>query len=573
MYTESRNNFSIRSVILQFLFVALLVFILIWLFPTKTDMKKATSSSDNKKVVETDLSVIKDRIFNENLTAMKEAAQSYFTTERLPLKEGDTVKLTLKEMLDKKIILPFTDKDGKQCDTKASYVSVTKKGNEYIMKVNLKCGSEENYLLVYMGCYDYCSLTICEKKGTVGKVYKVTTEEPKTYYCKVVNGKYYDNKGTIVSKALYDKACTKKVTKYYCKIVNGKYYDNKGNVVTKAAYEKACLPTNKYYCKVVNGKYYDNKGNAVTKKAYEKACSDKKYYCTIVDGKYYNSLGTEVTYTAYSKDCLPNYYCQIVNGKYYDLDGNVVSESKFKETCYKTTYNSTYEYKLVVEGTTKYSDWSEWSTTKYVANKTTEVESRTDKYKKLIGYKVKKVLVNDLTKPIKEKKDVLVGETTVTACTAYNVTSTITGYNEKYIGTVKLSKAPTSTTTVRYEAIGTYQYYCDPNCTSGTVYLYKVYQREPITTSTYSCAKKESYTTAYATQKTVITGYEKKEETTKEKVYDEYTKTFYRFRTLSLTPGTITIKWSKYNDTVLLNAGYKYTGNYKIEKIVTPVTK
>lgn len=565
MYTESRNSFSIRSVILQFLFVALLVFILIWLFPTKTDMKKATSSGDNKKVQETDLSVLYDRIFNDNLTSMKEAAQSYFTTERLPLKEGDTVKLTLKQMLDKKIILPFTDKNGNQCDTKASYVSVTKKGNEYVMKVNLKCGSEEQYLLVYMGCYDYCSLTICEKKGTEGKVYKVTPSEPKTYYCKVVNGKYYDNKGTVVSKALYEKACIKKATKYYCRIVNGKYYDNKGNVVTKATYEKLCLPTNKYYCKIVNGKYYDNKGNVVTKAAYEKACSEQKYYCTIVDGRYYNSIGDEVTYTAYRKDCLPKYYCEIVNGEYYDINGDIVSEKQFRNSCYETIYDYTYEYKLVTEGTKKYSDWSEWSETKYVSDKNTEVESKTNKYKKLIGYK----LVNDTNKPIKETKTVAVGETTVTACTAYNVTSTITGYNEKYIGTVKLSKVPTSTTTLRYEAVGTYQYYCDPNCTSGTVYLYKVYQREPITSTTYSCAKKETYTTAYSAPRTVITGYEK----IKEEVYDEYTKTFYRFRTVSTTLGTISIKWSIYNDTTLLNAGYKYTGNYKVKTTIKSISK
>ena len=32
-------------------------------------------------------------------------------------------------------------------------------------------------------------------------------------------------------------------TKYYCKVVNNKYYDNNGNVVTKSAYENAC----KYY--------------------------------------------------------------------------------------------------------------------------------------------------------------------------------------------------------------------------------------------------------------------------------------------------------------------------------------
>ena len=50
MYTESRNNFSLRNVILQFLFLALLVFILIWLFPTKKDVKKANNNSSNEKI-------------------------------------------------------------------------------------------------------------------------------------------------------------------------------------------------------------------------------------------------------------------------------------------------------------------------------------------------------------------------------------------------------------------------------------------------------------------------------------------------------------------------------------------
>ena len=40
MYTE-QTNFSIKNVILQFLFVALFIFILIWLFPLKSDLKKA----------------------------------------------------------------------------------------------------------------------------------------------------------------------------------------------------------------------------------------------------------------------------------------------------------------------------------------------------------------------------------------------------------------------------------------------------------------------------------------------------------------------------------------------------
>ena len=90
----------------------------------------------------------------------------YFTTPRLPQKVGDKVKMTLGEMLDKKIILPFTDKNGDVCDEKASYVEITKYEDEFVMKVNLKCGKQENYLLVYMGCYDYCETALCEKNKT-----------------------------------------------------------------------------------------------------------------------------------------------------------------------------------------------------------------------------------------------------------------------------------------------------------------------------------------------------------------------------------------------------------------------
>lgn len=157
MYNE-QTNFSIKNVILQFLFVALFIFILIWLFPLKSDLKNAVNSIEN-----TDLSVLTDRIFNENIISMKDAAKSYYTTPRLPKNVGDKVSMTLGEMLEKKIILPFTDKDGKTCDLKESYVEITKYDEEFIMKVNLKCGKEENYLLVYMGCYDYCSTTLCEK--------------------------------------------------------------------------------------------------------------------------------------------------------------------------------------------------------------------------------------------------------------------------------------------------------------------------------------------------------------------------------------------------------------------------
>lgn len=205
MYNEN-SNFSIKNLIVQFLFVALFVFILIWLFPLKSDLSKLKTTSDNNK----DLSILVDRIFNENIIAMKDAAKSYYTLERLPQNVGDKVKMTLGEMLEKKIILPFKDKNGEQCSLTESYVEVTKYDTEYLMKVNLKCGKEENYLLVYMGCYDYCSTTVCEKNKADIKtpvIYGKTDVKP---MCEYKDGQYYGINRTVVSKEQYIKECSAK---------------------------------------------------------------------------------------------------------------------------------------------------------------------------------------------------------------------------------------------------------------------------------------------------------------------------------------------------------------------------
>lgn len=177
MYNDN-TNFSIKNVIIQFLFVALFIFILIWLFPLKSDLKNAVETCTGEGC---NYSVLYDSIFNTNVLMMKDSAKSYFTTPRLPKKVGDKVKLTLGDMLELKIILPFVDKNGDVCSLDESYVEITKYEEEYIMKVNLKCGEQENYLLVYMGCYDYCSTTICEKNESDIKepiVYPVKPIEP-----------------------------------------------------------------------------------------------------------------------------------------------------------------------------------------------------------------------------------------------------------------------------------------------------------------------------------------------------------------------------------------------------------
>lgn len=197
---EERTSISLRNIIIQILIILLFVFLLMWLFPTKSSMRESIRPFSN-------------HLFNENMMVMKDAAKDYFTLERLPQKVGDKITLTLGEMLDLKLLLPFVDSNNNKCDENRSYVEVTKMDNEYVMKVFLSCSDNEDYILVHMGCYDYCSTTICENKEEVvvndhtrpNVVVPDPTPEPdnpqpqpqpdKKYRCeylKVINGYYTD---------------------------------------------------------------------------------------------------------------------------------------------------------------------------------------------------------------------------------------------------------------------------------------------------------------------------------------------------------------------------------------------
>jgi hypothetical protein len=154
MYTEEkRNSFPFKDFALKFLFLALLIFLLLWLFPMP-----------NSKVTNSVKPLI-DAVFKENINSMKDASKTYYTNDRLPKNIGDKVSMSLQEMLDKKLLIPFIDSKGKSCDTKKSYVEITKMEKEYILKVYLSCGNQEDYVIEYMGCYDKC--ITCDDKVVI----------------------------------------------------------------------------------------------------------------------------------------------------------------------------------------------------------------------------------------------------------------------------------------------------------------------------------------------------------------------------------------------------------------------
>ena len=144
MYEDEDNKReTLKSTFIKIVLVVLLIFVLMMLFPTKgfvtnyVDEKvKENSGSDN---------------FNNNLLAMATAGSGYFTSSRLPKNTGDTAKMTLGEMYDNKLLVKFSDSNNRTCNSNKSYLEVTKKEDEYTMKVNLSCSDKEDYIMLHMG--------------------------------------------------------------------------------------------------------------------------------------------------------------------------------------------------------------------------------------------------------------------------------------------------------------------------------------------------------------------------------------------------------------------------------------
>ena len=120
MYSNSKKGFSILDLIVKIIFACLFIFLLIWLF--------------NKKIPNVNMKPFYSNVFRENIKYMQDAGEAYFTDDKMPQEVGQSIQLTLAEMEDRNLILPFVDQDGNPCDKNASYVSVTKLYEGYELK-------------------------------------------------------------------------------------------------------------------------------------------------------------------------------------------------------------------------------------------------------------------------------------------------------------------------------------------------------------------------------------------------------------------------------------------------------
>ena len=82
--------------------------------------------------------------FINNINNMEKVSIEYYKTIDLPLIKGKSTKITLEEMIEKKIIVSVNSDSENTCDIKESYSKITREKNKYVLETTLKCGKEKD---------------------------------------------------------------------------------------------------------------------------------------------------------------------------------------------------------------------------------------------------------------------------------------------------------------------------------------------------------------------------------------------------------------------------------------------
>lgn len=139
MYEEKKENkFNVKGLIIKLVIIFLILFIVLWFFPIGKKDKNDYSNS-----------------FKDNVSKLKDVGSSYFGNDNLPKKSGDSIKVSLDELIKGKKIDELSV-NNKVCDGSMSYIKIIKKSKGYELETTLVCGDEANTSYTYLGCLDDC---------------------------------------------------------------------------------------------------------------------------------------------------------------------------------------------------------------------------------------------------------------------------------------------------------------------------------------------------------------------------------------------------------------------------------
>ncbi len=224
MYTESEKREINWGIIVKRAIIAigiiLLILLLIWMVSKinnmSSDNEKATY--DNKKTTEVEHKSLEtySKEFIENIRYMQDVARNYWLINGTLPTDGNSVEFTLKELISKGLILPFSDKYGNSCDTNESYARLTNNNGKYTMSIKLACDTETATISEDLGCNQFCNNKCTPTEEVAKKIqyqFKQAYEATSTSYSCPSGYKKDGNKCYKGSNVIIDAT---KNSNYYC---------------------------------------------------------------------------------------------------------------------------------------------------------------------------------------------------------------------------------------------------------------------------------------------------------------------------------------------------------------------
>lgn len=211
--------------------------------------------------------------FKNNINNMETVAVKYFKDIDLPTKQGESIKVTLGEMIEKELIVSVKTSEGGKCDTKDSYSKITRKKDNYEVETRLECGKEENTITRKFSFND------CKNCTTDTKNNNTKNNDTKNNNTDGNNSTNNSNKSTGVTYYEYVKEWTT-----YTKWMKG----NKTGDNIENKYEYYGTAEKTYYSLgIINKK--DIKDNTIEYRLKLNDVPNSKYYfTTIKESSYYN---------------------------------------------------------------------------------------------------------------------------------------------------------------------------------------------------------------------------------------------------------------------------------------------
>lgn len=241
--------------------------------------------------------------FKNNINNMETVAVKYFKDIDLPTKQGESIKITLGEMIEKELIVSAQTGEGEKCNSKTSYSKITRKKDNYEVETRLECGKEKNTITRKFSFKD------CKNCTNTNNNTKNNTTNDST-----------SNNNSSVAVTYYEYA---KETTTYTKWMKG----NKSGDDIENKYEYYSTAEKIYYSLgVINKK--NIKDNIVEYRLKLNDVPNNKYYfTTIEESSYYNN----------EKEFNNDKSISMVNGSNIDIDNILECSLKENNFTYKLT--------------------------------------------------------------------------------------------------------------------------------------------------------------------------------------------------------------------------------------------